>query len=72
MKVTAPSRKAFNGKIELDSPEVEFEVCLNPSSGSYEQKPLRVIEPGEASADADVQPVEKEAAATSAEATPAE
>ena len=63
VKVTAPSRKAFNGKIELDSPEVEFEVCLNPSSGSHEQKPLRVIEPGEASADVDAQPVEPAAAA---------
>ena len=53
VKVTAPSRKAFNGKIELDGPEIEFEVCLNPSSGSFEQKPLRLIVPGEAGPQAD-------------------
>ena len=73
LKVTAPSRRAFNGEVDLTDYDLEVEVHLQASgAGAAEQVPLKVIAPAqdtnaEVEVDASVEAQPGQAPATVAE-----
>ncbi len=62
LKVTAPSRKAFNEEVDLTEHDLEVEVHLQPVSAT-EVVPLKVISCGQADAAAPSEPAQAAAAA---------
>ncbi len=67
LKVTAPSRKAFNEEIDLTEHDLEVEVHLQPVSAT-ENVPLKVISCGDAAPKAVEEPKAADAAEPAAEA----
>lgn len=46
LKVTSPSKRAYNAKVDLTAGDLEVEVHMNPSSLAAEQIPMKVLSGG--------------------------
>ncbi|MBR2834592.1 MAG: hypothetical protein IKE43_02605 [Coriobacteriales bacterium] len=60
LKVTAPSRKAYNEVIDLTEHDVEVEIDLLPTGVTDDQHPMRIIDANTKSAAAEAQPEAEE------------